>query len=843
MRIFDFKKRKFILRGIIFFLMLNLFLTICSVSEVYSANSEQINKIGRILYICSYSPDYVDIGDDISNLKDQISKIPAELDIEFLEANRFDKEDNSISFFRRLKYKIDNSSKYDAVIVMGDEAMAFVEQYRKQIFNDIPILFYGLNNDEKAKSVEKDPFIQGVHDEYSIFQNITIASGLNKNLKRVVFITDDTMNGFSVRLRIENLQEDFSNIRFNIIDSSNYTEKEIGSSVAKLKAEDSAVFYYGMHRAENGYMDDIEQIEYISSMSGAPVYTSEERLLGHGAIGGFVVSHEEVIKRLSNSVKTYLKSKNVKDININDMVSQYYYFDKKVLKKFGYDKSALPGDTVFVNEENLINEQFFPILTAALFLFFALFAGILRLIFMLKKNERITKELSRSRDSLLSSEQKMKSQYERLEYVVSHDSTTGLINRQEFVDRAAGELVLHESCAFLMTDIDDFKKINDTMGHHFGDEIIKLVADRIERMSAYNASVGRFGGDEFVIAIMDVTEEEVRDYTEKLRNALKQKFTINGKDSYLNFSTGIAMYPKDGNLITDLIVNADLALNAVKLTGKDSFAFFDEKMKEEASRKEEIETVLRRAINENGFELYYQPKIDLKYGRIAGFEALIRLKDKSMGPSVFIPVAEETGLIIQIDRWVTSEVIKRLSQWKIMGLSEIPVSVNYSAKQMRDRDYPRYVRRLLDNEDVEAGLLDIEITEGVFIDDNATSKQVVEELRQIGVTLSMDDFGTGYSSLNYLNYIDVDYVKLDKSMIDKYLEHEDEVISCTIALIHSLGLKVVAEGIDNWDDCDRIRECGCDYVQGNLLGKAMPVEDATKIHDSYISFEKRNKFN
>ena len=217
----------------------------------------------------------------------------------------------------------------------------------------------------------------------------------------------------------------------------------------------------------------------------------------------------------------------------------------------------------------------------------------------------------------------MKSQYERLEYVVSHDNTTGLINRQEFVDRIAGELILHESCAFLIIDIDDFKKVNDSMGHHYGDEVIKLIADRIDRMGSMGATTARFGGDEFIVAIMDVDEAETRRYIEKLRNTLSQKFTVNGKNSYLNFSTGIALYPRDGNLISDLIVNADLALNSVKATGKDSYAFFNEDMKREAGRKEEIETVLRRAINENGFEVYYQPKVDLKTARVSGFEAQI----------------------------------------------------------------------------------------------------------------------------------------------------------------------------------------------------------------------------
>ncbi len=772
------------------------------------------------------------IESQIEELKSQIASVPADLDVMYMEADRFDKKKNEVSFFRRLKFKLDNSYGYDAVVVCGDEALEFVQHYSGQIFNKTPIFFFDVRKAEKVEMAERNQYYIGLHDEYSSYSNISLALGLNPDLKRIVAITDDTMFGYAVRDELERIQDEFPSVRFSVINSSNYSEREISTSVAKLTAEDSAVFYFGMHRDGEAYGDEIQQLKIICENSTAPVYTANESFVGNGPIGGYVLSSKKIAQTLAGTISEYLRNKSITGLKTDENSSRYYYFDREVLARFGYDTSALPVDAVYVNEEVMNDNSMLQIGIVVGILFLVLLVSILRLIFLLVKNERIRKELSYSRDSILSSEQKMKSQFERLEYVVSHDNTTGLINRQEFVDRIAGELILHESCAFLITDIDDFKKVNDSMGHHYGDEVIKLIADRIERMGSMDATVARFGGDEFIVAIMDVDEAETRGYIEKLRNALSQKFTVNGKNSYLNFSTGIALYPRDGNLISDLIVNADLALNSVKIAGKDSYAFFNEDMKKEAGRKEEIETILRRAINENGFEVYYQPKVDLKTMKVSGFEALIRLKDKSIGPSVFIPVAEETGLIITIDRWVTSEVIKRLSQWKIMGLTDIPVSVNYSAKQMKDREYPEYVKGLLEAENVEPELLDIEITEGIFIDDNATSKDVVAELRQIGVTLSMDDFGTGYSSLNYLNYIDADYVKLDKSMMDRYLEKNDEVIACTVALIHSLGLKVVAEGIDDRKNCERIKECGCDYVQGNLYGKAMPAEEATRLHEN-----------
>ncbi len=827
-------KKEIMRTCVAFFLFLFLFISDLQDSEIYASDTETAREENHILFICSYSDKYLSIESQIRELRKQMESIPAELDVMYMEADRFEKKENEVSFFRRLKFKLDNSYDYDAVVLCGDEALEFTQQYSGQIFNNTPIFFYNVKKAEKAERARLNPYYLGLHDEYTSYGNISMALGLNGNLKRIVAITDDTMYGYAVRDDLEKIQNEFPSLRFNIINASNYSEGEIIASVAKLSAEDSAVFYYGMHREGETYGDDIKQLENICKNSAAPVYTTDESCVGHGPVGGYVVSSKRIARTISMAIKEYLRNRSVSDIIMDENSGRYYYFDREVLEKFGYDVSALPAETLYANETGMDTGSVVPVITVVGILFLVLLISVMRLVFMLVKNERIRRELSYSRDSILSSEQKMKSQYERLEYVVSHDNTTGLINRQEFVDRIAAELILHESCAFLIIDIDDFKKVNDSMGHHYGDEVIKLIADRIDRTSAMDATVARFGGDEFIVAIMDVNEEETRRYIEKLRNALSQKFTVNGKNSYLNFSTGIALYPRDGNLISDLIVNADLALNRVKAAGKDSYAFFSEDMKREAGRKEEIETILRRAINENGFEVYYQPKVDLKTAKISGFEALIRLKDKSIGPSVFIPVAEETGLIITIDRWVTSEVIKRLSQWKIMGLSNVPVSVNYSARQMKDREYPAYVKGLLEAENVEPELLDIEITEGIFIDDNSTSKELVAELRQIGVTLSMDDFGTGYSSLNYLNYIDADYVKLDKSMMDRYLEKNDEVITCTIALIHSLGLKVVAEGIDDRNNCVRIRESGCDYVQGNLFGEAMPAEKATQLHDSYV---------
>ncbi len=433
----------------------------------------------------------------------------------------------------------------------------------------------------------------------------------------------------------------------------------------------------------------------------------------------------------------------------------------------------------------------------------------------------------------------MKEQEEYIEYFARHDYLTHLPNRMQFMEILSDELKRNGQGAVLLFDIDDFKSINDTLGHVYGDELLKQIAERLKRISDKQMFVARLGGDEFLILLKDIsTIERVDEYVQRINDAFAENFSFKGIEDYVNFSMGITFYPKDSNNMNQLIMNADTAMYKVKRGGKDSCIYYHEDMKKEIKSKKEIETILRNALKENGFCLYYQPQVEVETGLIVGFEALLRMKNYSISPSVFIPIAEETGYIIEIGRWVAKEAIQQMSYWKNKGFEQKMVAINYSGKQLRDRGYIDYVRQLLQEYDIKEEYIEIEITEGILLENNIQTFEFLQELKKYGFRIALDDFGTGYSSLNYLTYLPVNKIKLDKSINDKFLELDNiKVMESLISLTHSLNLKITAEGIEDWSKFLKLKQCNCDYIQGYLFSKPLIANDVEKIYSNRFIYE------
>jgi len=265
-------------------------------------------------------------------------------------------------------------------------------------------------------------------------------------------------------------------------------------------------------------------------------------------------------------------------------------------------------------------------------------------------------------------------------------------------------------------------------------------------------------------------------------------------------------------------------------------------MKKEAEEKRYLEKILRSALEDSGLELLYQPQVDAKTGEIASFEALLRLKNQQISPGVFIPVAEETGIIVQIGRWVAEEAFRQIAKWRELGLSGKSISINYSSKQLRDTEYVEYLNELSIKYQVEPKLIEVEITEGILMENNIATLAFFDDLKKYGYKIALDDFGTGFSSLNYLTYIPVDKIKLDKSIDDKFLEMENTtVIDSLISLSHGLNLKITAEGIENWDKYLKLRDGGCDYIQGYLFSRPVNVEVARTMYSCNLIEEYVNR--
>ncbi|QZY57414.1 EAL domain-containing protein [Crassaminicella profunda] len=425
----------------------------------------------------------------------------------------------------------------------------------------------------------------------------------------------------------------------------------------------------------------------------------------------------------------------------------------------------------------------------------------------------------------------LKQKYEHLAY---NDPLTNLPNRRSFLEKIEKVTNKNQSGAVMLIDLDNFKEINDTLGHAYGDEVLKKVAQGLMHIKDEKIFLSRFGGDEFLILIED--EEDVlaiENYAKKIIHIFKNKWFIEGDEIYISASVGITRYPFDSNRVNQLIMNADMAMYHVKDLGKNNYMFFHKEMTKKLKEQIQIERILREAIKTDGFKLVYQPQIGTYTGKIVSFEALLRLKDHFISPNLFIQVAEENGMIIQMGRWVTREAIHQIATWKEKGLEVKPIAINFSAKQLNDTDYIHFLENTLKEMNVDAKSLEIEITESIFLEKKEETIVFLNQLRNLGIKIALDDFGTGYSSLSYLTFLPVDKIKLDKSLCDKFLEIENiAVMDNIISLAHSLNLEIVAEGIEDMEQYKRLRVAKCNYIQGYLFSKPVEALEAEKIYEN-----------
>ncbi|MFM9913419.1 MAG: EAL domain-containing protein [Methylophilaceae bacterium] len=420
-----------------------------------------------------------------------------------------------------------------------------------------------------------------------------------------------------------------------------------------------------------------------------------------------------------------------------------------------------------------------------------------------------------------------------LHEMVNHDALTGLPNRRLLNELTGHALRRAErektSVAILFIDLDRFKVINDTLGHHVGDKLLIEVSDRLRDVMRDSDTVARLGGDEFMVMMDSLRDvEDASRVAKKIVTSLQNEFVIEGKDIYIGASVGISVFPGDGVDVEELIKAADIAMYKVKSEGKNNYRFYSSDLSENAVERFNMESQLRRALERNQFEVYYQPQVSLKTRRIIGAEALVRWRHPELGlvpPSKFIPVAEEAGLVVQIGEWVLRESARQMTEWIEQGLELQSVSVNVSGVQVQRSNFADTVYGILVETGCDPTLLELEITESVVMNNTEYVISVFERIKEPGVRLAIDDFGTGYSSLSYLKRLPLDKLKIDQSFVRDLTHDPDDkaIAGAVIALARSLGLKVIAEGVETQDQVDMLVEMGCDDVQGYFYGKPVPA--------------------
>lgn len=451
----------------------------------------------------------------------------------------------------------------------------------------------------------------------------------------------------------------------------------------------------------------------------------------------------------------------------------------------------------------------------------------------LKVRER-TKELNAANKELkneIKSRIEMEKEIRKLAF---YDHLTGLPNRRLFYDylnRKIYESQRNElPMSVMFLDLDSFKLINDSLGHARGDELIKQVAQRLSHTLRISDTIARIGGDEFLVMVQNTPNEKTSDIIAgKILEAFRNPFNLDGYEVYITASIGIAMYPVDGEDGDTLIKNADIAMYRAKEKGKNKYEICTPKMKTSLIEIMKLTNYLYRAVEKNELELYYQPQVDIASGDIVGLEALIRWNHPELGRVLsgeFIPIAEKTGLIIPIGEWVLKTACRTNKEWQNKGYMAVPVAVNLSIKQFMDTGITDKISKILAETGLEPKYLELEITEGVLMKEVDTISSTLEQLKSMGVRISIDDFGTEYSSLNYLKQLPIDRLKIAMTFIRGIsVNRKDEaIINAIIALANNLEIKTIAEGVENISQMEFLREAKCDVIQGYYMYKPVNTD-------------------
>ena len=448
--------------------------------------------------------------------------------------------------------------------------------------------------------------------------------------------------------------------------------------------------------------------------------------------------------------------------------------------------------------------------------------------------EQRTIELSKANASLRKQIAECRRAEEKINYLAYFDALTNLPNQALFkthLTRGLGLAKRHQrQLAVMFVSLDHFKKFNNTLGHAMGDRLLRGVAERLLKCVKQGDTVARFRSDEFSLLLTSINEtEDAAAMARHIQEALKTPFNFDGHELYITASIGISLYPANGEESEILLKNASVALHWVKRQGGNNYQFYTADMNAKALKRLSLENNLRRALKREEFAVYYQPQVEIDTGRIVATEALVRWQHPELGlisPAEFIPLAEDTGLIVPLGEWVLRSACVQTKAWQETAFTPLRVAVNLSPRQFQQSDLVAVITRILTETGLEPTSVELELTESVIMENAENAVTTLRELQEMGIKISIDDFGSGYSSLGYLKRLPIDILKIDRSFVCDMTKHQKDeaIVMAIITLAHSLKLKVKAEGVETPEQLSSLRLLRCDEMQGYLFSKPLPVE-------------------
>lgn len=764
--------------------------------------------------------------------------------VEYMDWKQHPDEGNLTQLYNIYKYKY-AAKKIDMVITTDDAALIFAIKHRQELFSDAPVVFGGVYKETSHILLAGVSNVTGIYEAADPLGTITAAQKMRPGVKEVYVVHDKTESGqtFGNMAMVASAVADSSLV---LHDLSDYSFDEICQIAAKLDSR-SIILMDAYNQDISGSAQSIENFaSRLCKVSAVPVFTTAESLLGHGPIGGSLLSPKLHGQMLGSLAKEILDGQ---DINATPRVEEksvYYAFDNKVLQKFAIPPERLPQNSKIINKPFSIYETYkteLQIIGAIFLLLIGLICYLVHNINLRKKmeaclllnNERQTalyEEMAASEETLRQNFYELTIQQEKINKLAFFDTITGLPNRAAYQEKVSKIVKSGQEHAIFSIDLDNFKMVNDSFGHSTGDMLLAAVAGRLNELTEEDAAVFRLGGDEFIITCpyhKDLVK--VEEYAETIIEVLSKPYYLEENYFHINASIGIVISSDSAANGDELLKSADMALYHSKGVGKGTYTFYNKAMGEAVLRKASLQNDLHTALDNQEFLLYYQPILDLSTGRLTGLEALIRWQHASKGlltPDKFISIAEETGKMINIGIWILKNACQLAKELYDLGHRDFHISVNVSAIQLLQNNFAPLLRDILAKANLPPHYLMLEITESIMIQSFDQVIPTLLKIRQTGVKIALDDFGCGYSSLTYLRQLPIDVLKIDRTFVaDITLDNKACITGYIIMLAKQMGLSVIAEGVEKTQQLLYLKECHCDNIQGYLASKPLAKEEVS----------------
>ena len=806
----------------------------------YSLSQSKVEQEKHILVLNSYHRGFKWTDDTVTSFLETLESLSPEhkyvFYIEYLDWKKYPTQKNIENMYANLRYKY-GSKPIDLIVATDDKALELAIDYRQEQLKNIPIVFTGVSQDSFKLLSNDEENITGVIENIDLEPTIQIAKLIKPDFNKIYTIHDFTESGIAMNKDVSSTVKSIDS-SINCIALPPMAVDDIIASVKELPS-DSIVLITTFYRDAQGLIvENSEFASLISKYSNVPVFSLYDFYLGYGVIGGAVLQGSKQGELAAKLANDYFDDKNLKSLTPVVDPKTEVIVDYHEITKYKVDINKLPKDTVILNKPLSFKESNPEAYYLVMTVIFLLIILVLSLIYYTRRLIRTKRQLESQNEELHDLYEQIYNSEEELKKLVYFDSLTKLPNRIALTNDIQEHVKQQESitAALMIIDIDNFKYINDTLGHHFGDEFLIEIAKIFLNLSSQSIRVYRIGGDEFAF-LVTASMPQIEMAAQEIMNCFHKPIYMDKIKIHTTLSMGIAVYPFAGKTVQQLLKNSDIAMYEAKQRGKERYVFFDDVMNYRIIEKTKIENNLQFALDNKEFMLYFQPQYKTSNDKISGFEALIRWKSRELGmvpPNDFIKIAEESQKIVAIGKWVfvnscdfASKLIKR-------GYKDIKVSVNISIVQLIQDDFTDFILATIESKNLDFKLIELEITETVLIRSVQEAYTKLETLRSKGVSISLDDFGTGYSSLSYLQNLPITTLKMDRAFVEDITKNTitENLASFIISMAHKLNLEVIAEGVETKLQLDILKKYNCDKVQGYYYSKPVPEEQAFLLLES-----------